>query len=185
MSNELTPLEAPSPMAGTSKSRHNHPKQPVLRTPEPVQKRVLTRHIGGESNRAIAREEGIDRSTVGRILSQPEVAELITESKARLLSLVPKAVAAYEEVLNSDNLPLKAATATKLLEAVGVLQKGGAERLADQQTALEKEQRQQRLLVLGQMTDMVLVKRERYGTPLPPGFDDLRDALHPSISGHR
>ena len=46
------------------------PKRRVLYTPEPVRVRVVARHIEGESNREIARNEAIDRDTVGRILSQ-------------------------------------------------------------------------------------------------------------------
>jgi hypothetical protein len=68
------------------------PKSRGLYTPEPVRGRVLARHMNGESNREIARIEGIDRETVGRILSQQEVVNLIAQNQARLLSLVPKAI---------------------------------------------------------------------------------------------
>jgi len=158
-------------------SRHNQPKQPVLRTPEPVQNRVIARYVEGQSNRLIAREEGIDRATVARILSQQDMVELIAQYQTALLGIVPKAIRAFEEVLDSDNLHLKAATATKLLEGVGALHKAGIVRLADQPAVLERERRQQRLLILGQMAGMMMAKGEKFGTPLPPGFAGMDDAL--------
>jgi len=42
-----------------------------------VRSRIIARHIGGQSNREIAKEEGIDRDTVSRVLSQGEVVELM------------------------------------------------------------------------------------------------------------
>lgn len=68
---------------------------------------------------------------MGRILSQHEVVQLIAQYQARVLNLVPKAIAAYEEVLDSDNLHLKAAIATKLLEGLHVLHKGGIEQTVE------------------------------------------------------
>src|SRR5579864_8222449 len=105
----------------TTKFRQIKPKSRGLYTPEPVRGRVLVRHMNGQSNREIARAEAIDRSTVGRILSQQEVVSLIAQNQARLLSLVPKAIGVCEEALDSDDLRLATATATKLLENLQVL----------------------------------------------------------------
>jgi CENP-B N-terminal DNA-binding domain len=43
-----------------------------LYTPKPKQIDVIGRHLNGESDRKIAREENIDRGTVVRILRQEE-----------------------------------------------------------------------------------------------------------------
>jgi hypothetical protein len=175
MSNdELHSRRGSSPVSRPPKSRHSQPKAVVLRTPEPVQGRVIARYVQGQSNRAIAAEECLDRSTVARILSQPEVARLMGEYQAQILGLVPLAIAAFEEVLISDNLPLKGATATKLLEGVGALLKNGSERLADNTATLEQEHRQQRWVMLGQMTEMMLAKNQKYGVPLPAGLDTMK-----------
>ncbi len=66
--------------------------QAKLYTPKPKQTRVITRHLNGESNRKIAREEQIDRATVNRILNQEELidmmAKLQTHHKAPINSHV-------------------------------------------------------------------------------------------------
>jgi len=127
----------------------------------------VARHIRGQSNRQIAREEGIDRETVGRVLRQPEITQLIARYRSQLLSMVPKAIGAYDEALDSDDLRLKAATATKLLEGFQVFGNG------EEQATPEQDREQRRLIFLGQLTDAMLTKNRRYATPLPPGYDRL------------
>lgn len=53
--------------------------------------------------------------------------ETIARYQSRLLDMAPKAIAAYEEALASGDLHLAAATATKILEDMQVLHKGGIE----------------------------------------------------------
>jgi hypothetical protein len=148
-------------------------------TPEPVQARVISRHLSGESKREIARVEGIGRDTVGRILSQQEVLETIARYQSRLLDMVPKAIAAYEEALASDDLHLKAATATKLLEGTNVLSKGGIDdivKLANQASP-EVEERDRRLRIIAQIIGDGLERSRMFDIPLPPDLEGVRDEL--------
>ena len=162
-----------------AKQGQMRPKKRGAYTPAPVQLRVIERHVNGESNRQIARQERIARDTVGRILSQQEVVERIAQAQARVLDLIPKAIGVYEKALSSDDLPLATATATKLLEGTNVLNKGGIEgtiALAHKASP-EAQQEAQRIKFLGQMTDMMLYKEQRHGIPLPPMFDELKAAI--------
>jgi hypothetical protein len=102
-----------------------------LYTPKPTQTRVIARHLNGESNRRIAREEGIDRETVSRILSQKELVTMLAEQQSRLLRMGSKAMDVYEEALDSENLGIAVATATKILEGAGVLNKEGLQHTID------------------------------------------------------
>ena len=115
----------------TAKCRQTRPKPRDLYTPVPVRGRVLARHIAGASNRQIAAEEGIDRETVGRILSQHEVVQMFAQYQHRLLAIVPKAIAAFEAALESSGERLRLAAATKLLEGLQVFHRGGIEQAAD------------------------------------------------------
>src|SRR5205807_421954 len=117
----------------------------------PVQQRIIARYMSGQSNRQIASEEKIDRETVSRILSQQEVTELIAQYQSRLLSIVPKAIRVYEEALDSDDLRLAFAAATKLMERIHVLGNGFVE-----QPALQADERQRRIQLLGEITEMML-----------------------------
>jgi hypothetical protein len=85
----------------------------------------------GESNREIAREEKIDRATVGRILSQKEVVQTMAEQQSRLLSLGNRAIGVFEEALDCEDLGIAAATATKILEGTGVMNRRGLQGTID------------------------------------------------------
>jgi hypothetical protein len=163
----------------TAKCRQLQPNKWGLYTPEPVRGRVIARHVTGQSNRQIAVAEGIDRETVGRILSQREVAELTAQYRSRLLAMVPKAIAVYDAALSSDDERLRVETATKLLEGFQVLPKGGIE----QQPAPEMDSEQQKHLVLGQMLEMVLTKKQHYAIALPPELDALENEVRKRIEG--
>src|SRR5713101_764551 len=90
------------------------PPKRGLNTPQPVRTKVIARHMNGESNRKIAAEEGIDRATVSRILSQKEVVTMLAEQQSQLLLMGSSALAVYQEALDCDDLGMAAATATKV-----------------------------------------------------------------------
>jgi transposase len=106
-----------------------------LYTPQPVQARVVERHLDGASNRQIAKEEGLDRETVSRILSQRELVEMRAAQQSQLQRLVSKALKVYEELLDSPDARLAAATATKILEGTGVMDGRGLQLAIDDSTA--------------------------------------------------
>jgi len=93
-----------------AKHRQKPPKKRGPYTPPPVQVRVVAKHLTGRSNCEIARQEGIDRGTVGRILSQTEVIQQIARYQAQLLNLVPEAINVYKLALAGNDLNLAAAT---------------------------------------------------------------------------
>jgi len=129
--------------------------------------------MSGESNRQIASEEKIDRETVSRILSQQEVAQMIAQYQSRLLSIVPKAIRVFEEALESGDLRVALAAATKLMEGMRVLNNGPAEQIEPQ-----PDQRQRKIQFLGEMTEMMLEKNRHYDVPLPPELAQLAEELN-------
>jgi hypothetical protein len=165
-----------------TKSRQKPPKRRQLYTPEPVRERVIARRMSGESNRQIAREEGIDRETVGRILSQPEVEQMKAQYQSRLLSLGAKAIGVYDEALSSGDLRIATPVATRVLEGVGVLQKGGID-----QNAWKPDPEQQKSVVLGQLTDVMYRKMKAFGISVPPKLDRIEAEAAllatPAVSG--
>jgi hypothetical protein len=74
-------------------------------TPEPVQVRVIARHMDGQSNRQIAREERVDRQTVGHILSRQEIVDTNARQWSRLQMMGDKALDVLEEALVGDESP--------------------------------------------------------------------------------
>jgi transposase len=61
-------------------------------TAKTKQARVLTRVVLGQSERQIAKEEGISRGTVYRIRSQSENAMLLQSFREMILDIVPDAI---------------------------------------------------------------------------------------------
>jgi hypothetical protein len=135
-----------------------------------VRARVVSRHLRGESKREIARAEGIGRDTVGRILSQQEVVQMIARYQSRLLEMVPKAIGVYDEALESDDLHLATATATKLLEGMHVLSKGGIEETLNlaHKASPEMEEKDRTLRIIAQIINGSLEKSKIFGHPLTP-----------------
>ena len=148
----------------STKHRQKGPKRRAPYTPEPVQERVLAGHLAGRSGRRIAREEGIDRKTVDRILTQPEVAKLRSQYKQRLFSFVPKALDVIDEALSSDDERIRFKAATKLLEALQVMPRG------------RNGQLDPHLDELNQTIEMMLAKSEFHGEPLPEPVAQMKAA---------
>jgi ribosomal protein S13 len=157
----------------SAKNRQMPPKKRGFYTPDPVRSRIIARSIGGQSNREIATEEGIDRDTVSRVLSQDEVVEMKNSYRSRLLEMVPQAISVYEQLLNSKDERVRATAATKLLEGLQVFPKGG---VWPEQSVAEQDHEQRKRLLLGRMMEMMLYKGQRYGIPLPVEFDELKSA---------
>jgi len=144
-------------------NRQMPPKKRRSYTPDPVRSRIIARHVSGQSNREIAKEEGIDRDTVSQVLSQDEVVEMMQSYRSRLLEMLPKAITVYQQLLNSKSERVRATAATKLLEGLQVFPKGG---VWPEQTVPEQDRDQRKLVLLGQIMEMMLYKGQRYGVPL-------------------
>ena len=136
--------------------------------PLPLQERVIARHVAGQSDREIAREEGLDRETVKRIRTQEEVLEMICRMQSEVRALGPEAILVFKKALASDDLKIALRPAERILEANGALPKGGVELPQP-----EQDREQMRLLNLGLMADVMLKKNRRYGTPIPKEWAQL------------
>ena len=89
--------------------------------PPAVRTRIIVKKIAGKSNRQIAREEGIDRETVGRILSDPEYRQILNVHRQEILALVPKAIAAYHAALDARKVtPERVRAASDVLHGTQV-----------------------------------------------------------------
>jgi hypothetical protein len=94
-----------------------------------------------------------------------------------LLSLVPKAIRAYAELLDSDNPRLKLVAATKVLEASQMLSSRGGDPVLDTAEAADQRREEQRFIVGGMMTEMMLKKSAIHGWDLPEGLRWLKPQL--------
>lgn len=71
-----------------------------LETPIGIQNAVIrSALVEGKTKTEIASEQGIDRHTVGRILSQPEVAHHIQETRSQFYEAMPKMRKRYLRII--------------------------------------------------------------------------------------
>lgn len=160
-----------------AKSHENQRKARGLYTPEPVRERVIAHHVNGQSKMCIARQEGLDRETVGRILSQPEAVHMIARQRSRLQSMADEALDVVEQALACDDARLAVPVAIKIIEHV--FPKGNCNDGANggPRTLPEAEAKDQRLHIIAQIIDGDLEKSRMYDLPLPAGMVQIRDEL--------
>jgi Homeodomain-like domain len=146
------------------------PKRPLLLTPEPIRQRVVARHIQGESQRQIAREEGIDRGTVGRILSQTEVVERLAAFDADFLDMAPEAIRAIRAALTSEDERIRTAAAFRFVE---LMHKRGMEQMmrTAEAAAPKTTEKSGHSKIMEQLEEMMLIKAKNFDIPLPPEFE--------------
>ena len=136
-------------------SRQNPKTTRALHTGEPVSKPIAP-HIGRSPNACNGSQ------TADPLLSELQVMEALAKCHPYVLSLVPKAIRAYGEALDSDDLRLKIPVATKLFEGIGLFESRGNERFVETAAVVEQREEEKRLIVGGMLTDMMLKKAELY-----------------------
>ena len=142
-----------------------------------MQARVIERHLEGASNREIGAEEGIDRATVTRILSQRELVEMRAEQQSWLQRLVSKALVVYDKSLDSADPHLAAATATKILEGTGVMDKRGLQGTIDDSIHREAVHNTNMLLEFGRGPFEFKRQRKPRRVPAKTELQIVRDPL--------
>lgn len=165
----------------SAKCPQKGPKRGLYKS-KPVQARVIADYLAGRSNRSIARERGIDRKTVGRILTQQEIVERVAQYRQQLLSLVPKAIDVYDEALLSNDERIRVAVATKLVEGLQVMPRGNGQ-VGDMADRLAPPPEDHYHLVLGEMMKLALEKSDMYDLPLPGPLALLKEMAEANIAG--
>jgi hypothetical protein len=89
--------------------------KPKLYTPRAKQTRVIAASLAGKSKSQISREEGLKRDTVARILTQPEVNELLAAYREQARGLVPYCLAGLEAKLITKGGKLRKAIDWKMM----------------------------------------------------------------------
>jgi len=161
-------------MAITTSKANQRPSKRGPYTPKPKQLRVLERHRKGESNRKIASHECLDRCTVGRILTQGEVLQMIAEGQSRLVGLIPDSIAAFKEILGSDDLRAKGKIGTDVLKSCHVLRIEVAQPEVNPRERLESQ--------YVQIVAMAVAKSMKYGTKLPQDVAERLEEVERSMA---
>jgi hypothetical protein len=92
------------------------------KTPFPVQAEVLVQHLTGASKTEIAKDLGLGRNTVCRILDESEIEQLHMQSKSILLNALPDSAETIARAVRKSP-----AHAWELLDRTGVMPKTSGE----------------------------------------------------------
>jgi hypothetical protein len=142
----------------------NQPKPAKTRDRIPALQRVriLQKSAMGKSQRAIAREEKINRESVGRIVHSKEAHEYLAEIRGRFLGLCDTAVEAIRQKLEQGD----AALGERVLTACGIIPAKGqpVNYTAQDCVATEDESVQKTLTMFGK----IAMERARvFSCPMP------------------
>lgn len=88
--------------------------------PEPVKAAVIARTVQGDSKTQIAKDLGIDRATVRRIIDTSEISKIVEQGKSDCYAMVPRSTLNVGNAVNRGNLK----ASFGVLRGTGVLKNG-------------------------------------------------------------
>jgi hypothetical protein len=115
--------------------------------------------------------------TEASILSESQVIQALATCQPYILGLLPKAIKALGDALDSDDVRLRTSTAIKLLEGVGTFESRGNARFHETAAAADQREEEKRFIVYGMFMDMMLKKADMYHLDLPPDLEWLEPEL--------
>lgn len=148
-----------------------YPKGTVSRKPQAQKIRVKSQYVAGVPQRKIAKIENISKTTVAKIVKEPDVAKYVEELRERFYGLGDLAIAATQyqlEVKKDGHL------GHRILEGMGVVPaKQTTLKLQTQDTSsMSPEQGYSRQAIM--MSNALLESHEAFGVDLP---DDMMEKL--------
>jgi hypothetical protein len=97
---------------------------PTNKSPQ-SQQAVIAKRLRGDSKRQIARDLGMGRNTVDRILSESQVEAAVAQGRTQLVELVPRAIQVIAKAID-DGLAAKDVPKSALEAAILVVKGSGA-----------------------------------------------------------
>lgn len=97
---------------------------PTNKSPQ-AQQAVIAKRLSGDSKRQIARDLGMGRNTVDRILSESQVEAAVAQGRTQLVELVPKAMQLIEKAID-QGLAANEVPKSALEAAIHVVRGSGA-----------------------------------------------------------
>ena len=137
------------------KTRHRIP--PVQRV------RVMQRYASGENQTAIARQEGINRETVGRIVKSAEMESYTEQVRERWRGLCDAAIESVRRLIAKDDRQ----TVFRVLESNGILLPQGAALHHNIPTAANPNQDESAKNLRACFADVMMERARVFKTPMP------------------
>jgi hypothetical protein len=124
--------------------------------------RILQKYVVGKTKAAIAKEEGVDRESVRRIVKCPEMAAYVEEKREIWRALCDPALEVLRQKLREGDKEV----ALRVLESVGVIPPRGAT-LNHIQTATRPSQDDRMNALRACFADVMMERAKVFKTPFP------------------
>ena len=161
------------------KSGHNRPRSAKAgssRIPLPQQERIKQKYVAGQSVRQIAREEGMARETVDRIVESQDMADFVRDMRAKFVGLGEDALAAVTSSVRRGDAQLS----YKILEAIGIVpSREETISIATQQLATQTDEEIECEKVMSRLIQATIHRHHVYRTRAPE-LDEAAEKV-----GHR
>jgi Helix-turn-helix domain len=125
--------------------------------------RVMQRYASGENQTAIARQEGINRETVGRIVKSEEMEAFTEEIRERWRGLCDAAIESVSRLIAKDDRP----TVFRVLESNGIIAPQGQVQNLSVQTAASPNQDERARNLRACFADVMMERAKVFRTPMP------------------
>ena len=156
---KLTKPEAPAQAAIQPKPA----KKTRNRIPPVKRIRVMQRYASGENQTAIARQEGINRETVGRIVKCPEMAAYVEAKRELWCGMCDDALEVLRQKLKEGDKEV----ALRVLESNSVIPPRGATFNHNIQTAAKPNEDDRMNTLRACFADVMMERAKVFRTPMP------------------
>ena len=133
------------------------------RIPPTKRIRVMQRYASGQNQTAIAREEGINRETVGRIVKGAEMEAFTEEIRERWRGLCDAAIESVSRLIAKDDRQ----TVLRVLESNGIIAPQGQVQNINVQTPASPNQDERVSNLRACFADVMMERARVFKTPMP------------------
>jgi len=125
--------------------------------------RIMQKYVVGKTKTDIAKEEGIDRESVRRIVKAPEMDAYVEAKRELWRGLCDDALEVVREKLNEGDKDV----ALRILESNGVIPPRGATLTHNIQTAMKPSQDERVKQLTAAFAEVAVERARVFGTPFP------------------
>jgi hypothetical protein len=160
----VRPATLTKPAASAQAAIQHKPAKKARNRIPPVKRiRVMQRYASGENQTAIARQEGINRETVGRIVKSAEMEQFTEEIRERWRGLCDDAIQSVRRLIASDDKQ----TVFRVLESNGIVAPQGQMHNLSVQAAAKPTGDERMNTLRACFADVMMERARVFRTPFP------------------
>ena len=162
--NPVRPAKLTRPAATAQAAIQHKPAKKTRNRIPPIQRlRVMEKYALGTNQTAIAREEGLNRETIGRIVKSAEMEAFTEEIRESWRGLCENAIQSVRRLIAKDDKQ----TVFRVLESNGIVAPQGHIQNPSLQTAAKPSQDDRMNTLRARFADVMMERARVFKTPMP------------------